>query len=62
MKKYLLPIIILLFGCIANAQTEIKKEYYESGILKSETPFVDGKICGSMKKYFKDGKIESESV
>jgi len=33
---------------------ELKKEYYESGALSSETPFVKGKAHGIKKRYDKD--------
>jgi hypothetical protein len=44
----------------SSAQTEIKKEFHKNGKLKSETPYVDGKINGVKKVYFENGILESE--
>ncbi len=39
---------------IANG---ILKEYYESGELEKETPYIEGKIHGIEKIYYKSGKL-----
>ena len=33
------------------------KEYYRSGKLKSETPFVGGWEIGTSKSFYEDGKL-----
>jgi len=43
-----------------SAQTEIKKEYYPGGQLKSEKPFKDGKIEGMVKLYYENGRLKNE--
>lgn len=43
------------------AQTEIKKEYYPNGNIKSETPYEDGKKNGIKKEYYESGKIYWET-
>ncbi|HDT14831.1 MAG TPA: toxin-antitoxin system YwqK family antitoxin [Firmicutes bacterium] len=35
----------------------IKKEYYEDGSIKKETPIIGGKKEGAVKAYYKDGSI-----
>jgi hypothetical protein len=59
--KILVPLLLALtIAFSSNAQTEIKKQYYKSGKIKSETPYVDGKINGVKKAYFENGVLESE--
>ena len=36
----------------------IAKDYYESGVLKKEDPYVDGERTGMMKFYDENGSIE----
>jgi antitoxin component YwqK of YwqJK toxin-antitoxin module len=38
------------------------REYYESGQLKSETPYKDGKVEGTVKEYYESGCLKSEAV
>ena len=40
-----------------NNNIEIKKEYFENGNLRSETPYYNGKKHGVYKEYFKTGEI-----
>lgn len=35
------------------------KEYYESGKLKGEVPYTDGKISGLSKAYYENGLLMS---
>ena len=39
---------------------EIRKEYYDNGILKSEIPYLDDKQNGVTKWYYDNGSIEFE--
>ena len=40
---------------------EVKREYYESGILWFETPYVNGKEHGTEKIYYKSGALQCET-
>ncbi|MBL0146502.1 MAG: hypothetical protein IPP48_12935 [Chitinophagaceae bacterium] len=60
MKYFTTLLLAVTIALTANAQTEIKKEYYKNGKIKSETPYVDGKITGIKKEYYKNGILESE--
>lgn len=40
----------------------VKKEYYATGEIKSETPMLNGKIEGKQIEYYKNGKINSYSI
>ena len=40
----------------------MKKEYYETGELKSETPMINGKIEGKQMFYYKSGKLAFYNV
>jgi MORN repeat variant len=65
MKKiFLLTFLIVTTFCIeVNAQTQIKKEYYPSGKLRSETPYVPGGIItGVRKEYLESGVLQYESM
>lgn len=42
------------------ADTEVRKEYYESGQLKLEANFKDGKQNGISKAYYESGQLEGE--
>ena len=48
-------------GIIWNSiSCEIKKEYWEGSVmLKSETPYVDGKESGDKVSWHRNGRIES---
>ena len=39
---------------------EVKKEYYDSGALYSETPYVNGEKQGIEKHYYESGALELE--
>src|SRR5574344_496144 len=39
---------------------DVKKEYYDSGVLKSETPYVNGEIHGIRKIYYESGALTWE--
>jgi uncharacterized protein len=41
-------------------QPEVAKEYYPNGKLKSETPYLDGKMSGKRKLYYENGNIQKE--
>lgn len=51
-SKLLLPFV----------NTEMKKEYYPSGKLQSETLYKDGQIDGVRKLYYANGKLQSEAL
>ncbi len=57
MKNALLLLAITLFSLSVNAQTEIKKDYYGNGKIKSLTSYVDGKKDGIQTYYNKDGEV-----
>jgi antitoxin component YwqK of YwqJK toxin-antitoxin module len=40
----------------------VEKIYYESGILKGEAPFNDGRENGVEKQYYESGKIWYETT
>ena len=42
----------------ANDKVEVRKEYYESGDLWYETPYVNGKEHGISRGYYETGAIE----
>ncbi len=44
----------------AQQEPEAVKEFYPSGKLKSETPFVNGNIHGTRKSYFESGVLQKE--
>lgn len=49
---------------IQNSSTdnvEIRKEYYKSGVLRCETPHVNGKKHGISRIYYKSGALELET-
>jgi len=65
MKKIALVIISILFlSGVAYGQEESKdgviKEYYESGKLKSEANYKNGKKDGIEKLYYDSGQLMSE--
>jgi antitoxin component YwqK of YwqJK toxin-antitoxin module len=41
----------------ADDSVDVRNEYYESGELKSETPYIDGKIHGIEKWYYESGEL-----
>ena len=40
----------------------VQKEYYESGALLSETPYVNDKRHGVQKEYYENGEIKEERI
>ncbi len=54
MKKYLTLVILL---CINFIQAQVKKEYYDTGELKIEGKFIEGKKKGLWKYFYKNGII-----
>lgn len=71
MKNVLLMFIALMCLLAMNAcndsvsaddSVDIRNEYYESGELKSETPYIDGKIHGILKLYYKSGQLLKEEM
>jgi len=57
MKKALFFIIVSVILVSCN-EIEIKKEYYQSGIVKSESEFLGEKKNGISKNYYKNGDLE----
>ena len=45
----------------ANDKVEVRKEYYESGDLWYETPYVNGDIHGIVKVYYESGALLNEA-
>lgn len=61
MKKILLVIVLILsFATHLFAQNEIKKTYYDTGELESETPYKNNQKHGVAKIYYKNGAVKSE--
>lgn len=63
-SKYFLILPLITSLCIFSsvAQNEIKKEYFDSGKLQSETPFTDGKENGIQKWYYENGNLSYETT
>jgi antitoxin component YwqK of YwqJK toxin-antitoxin module len=61
MKKILFTFTLSLFAWVVMGQTEIKKEYYDSGKLKKETSYTDGLKNGIEKIYNEDGSLLEEN-
>lgn len=57
MKNSILILLLALFSLTAKSQTEIKKDYYGNGKLKSITSYVDGKKDGIQTYYDKEEAI-----
>lgn len=57
MKKILFFLFAIVTCIIVKAQTEIQKEYYPGGKLKTETPVVNGMVQGIKKGYYESGKL-----
>jgi antitoxin component YwqK of YwqJK toxin-antitoxin module len=47
---------------VKNIKSRLEKEYYDNGILKSETPYLEGIKHGVVKEYYKSGTIQSETT
>jgi hypothetical protein len=55
-------VLVVLSFLTLNAYAvneEVRKLYYETGTLKYETPFINGKINGIEKRYYESGKLKS---
>ncbi|MBP6023180.1 hypothetical protein [Ferruginibacter sp.] len=61
MKNLVFLLFAVTVAFSSYAQTEIKKEYYPDGKIKSETPYVDGKKNGIEKSYYESGKTHWET-
>jgi antitoxin component YwqK of YwqJK toxin-antitoxin module len=59
-KKVCEHIIPVYTDIIFSYLTEIRKDYYDSGEIKCETPYINNKAHGIEKWYYKSGQIESE--
>ena len=46
---------------VKNIKGKVEKSYYDNGIIKNETPYLDGMIYGVVKDYYEDGVIKSEA-
>jgi antitoxin component YwqK of YwqJK toxin-antitoxin module len=57
MKNLLLILTITLICLSAKSQTEIKKDYYGNGKIKSLTSYINGKKDGIQTYYDKDGEV-----
>jgi hypothetical protein len=57
MKNSIVILVLTLFSLSVKSQTEIKKDYYGNGKLKSITSYVGGKKDGLQTYYNKDGEV-----
>ncbi|WP_163340937.1 toxin-antitoxin system YwqK family antitoxin [Desulfopila sp. IMCC35008] len=57
-------LIISIFFCFSAFATilEVKKEFYDSGELKTETQYIDGIKNGLERNYNKDGSLQRETT
>ena len=55
----MLSVIFLLCGCVLS-YAEIVKEYYDTGQLKIELNYKNGKREGIAKEYYKAGRLKQE--
>ena len=51
-----LTFLFLFGGSVSGQETEVKKEYWKNGELKSETHYKDGKENGLWTEWSEDGK------
>jgi len=58
LRTYLILIILGLF--LLTSCTNVEKQYWEDGILKSELPYKNGKLNGTAIWYYEDGTIMHE--
>lgn len=54
MKKIIPFTLLILMVCCDN----IRKEYHKNGVLKKEFSTKDGKLHGTFKEYFDNGKLK----
>jgi len=57
-KEYFLDTLNVVHS--ENKNIKIEKEYYESGVLKLETPFTEGIRHGQTRGYYENGNLEYE--
>ncbi len=57
MKNLILIVLVTLFSIQAKSQTEIKKDYYGNGKIKSLTSYLGSKKDGIQTYYNKDGEV-----
>ena len=53
-------ITTIIISLSFNSFAEVKKIYYESGALKSESNIENGKLEGLMKSYYESGATKTE--
>jgi antitoxin component YwqK of YwqJK toxin-antitoxin module len=46
---------------VHGKENGVEKQYYESGKIEYERPYVNGKRNGMVKKYYESGKLEMEN-
>jgi antitoxin component YwqK of YwqJK toxin-antitoxin module len=57
-----LTFIFLFSGSVYGDELEVKKEFYDSGKLKSETHYKNGEKWGRETEWYKSGKKWSETL
>jgi len=66
MKTCACLVLLMLLFTIVHADAQIKdgieKTYYESGALKDEIPFVNGRVHGVMRRYYESGSLQNETT
>ena len=50
---------LFLFSGSVYGQEEVKKEYYDSGKLKSESHYKDGNLDGRKTEWYENGEVKS---
>jgi hypothetical protein len=55
-----LTFLFLFCGSIFGQETEVKKEYWDNGKLKSETHYKNGELKGPITWWYETGKKERE--
>jgi len=58
--RYLIFLILLATTLLSEDKVEIKRTYYESGELSSETRYINGKKDGEAKQFYPNGQIRKE--
>jgi antitoxin component YwqK of YwqJK toxin-antitoxin module len=56
----LLAVFLFVLGVSSLGFAEVRKEYYESGALKAEWSYKDGKLEGLAKRYYESGALKAE--
>lgn len=60
MRKTLALLAVTVMILSSTAYAEVEREYYESGQLKDETHYKDGKLDGIAKGYYESGQLKTE--